>query len=153
MNDIVKEGKILASWAPNVVVKIPLNHAGLEATQILREENIQTALTLVFNTAQALLAAKAGAKYICPFVGRLDDIDTSGMDLIADIMQIYDNYPDLETEVIVASVRTPEHVTESAALGADGVTAPLKVIQQMVHHPLTDIGIEKFLKDWNATEK
>jgi len=153
VNDIVKEGKILASWAPNVVVKIPLNHAGLEATQILREENIQTALTLVFNTAQALLAAKAGAKYICPFVGRLDDIDTSGMDLIADIMQIYDNYPDLETEVIVASVRTPEHVTESAALGADGVTAPLKVIQQMVHHPLTDIGIEKFLKDWNATEK
>ncbi|MBN2104671.1 fructose-6-phosphate aldolase [bacterium] len=151
VKDIVKEGKILASWAPNVVVKIPLTHAGLEATHILKHENIETALTLVFSSAQALLAAKAGAKYICPFVGRLDDIDTPGMELIADIMQIYDNYPELDTEVIVASVRTPGHITESAALGADGVTAPLKVIEQMVRHPLTDIGIEKFLKDWNAS--
>lgn len=149
VNEIVKEGRQLASWASNVVVKIPMTKQGLEATVLLGKENIRTALTLVFSPAQALLAAKAGAKYICPFVGRLDDIATPGMDLIAEIMQIYDNYPELETEVIVASVRTPAHVVDSAAIGADGVTAPFKVIEQMVKHPLTDKGIQQFLADWN----
>ncbi|MFC1569344.1 fructose-6-phosphate aldolase [bacterium] len=152
VDEIVKEGKILASWASNVVVKIPLTKAGLEATTILKQNNIQTAITLVFNSAQALLASKAGAKYICPFVGRLDDIATPGMDLIAEIMQIYDNYPELDTEVIVASVRSTNHIVESAAIGADGVTAPFNVIEQMIKHPLTEIGIQKFLEDWNKVK-
>jgi len=145
---IVKEGKGLASWAPNVVVKIPMTKEGLKAVKVLESDGIQTTVTLIFSPTQALLAAKAGASYICPFVGRLDDVSTPGMDLVGDIVDIYSNYPDFETEVIVASVRTPNHILESALMGADGVTVPFKVIEQLVRHPLTDIGIEKFLADW-----
>lgn len=151
--DIVKEGREYAKWASNVVVKIPLTRAGLEAVHTLNAEGIRTALTLIFTPSQALLAAKAGASIICPFVGRLDDISTPGMDLIRDIMAIYSNYPDISTEVIVASVRTTTHVMESAFAGADGVTLPFKIIEQMVQHPLTDIGIEKFLADWKKAKK
>ncbi|NQT26224.1 fructose-6-phosphate aldolase [candidate division KSB1 bacterium] len=146
---ILKEGRILAGWAPNVYVKIPLTKAGLEAVHVLRQEGIKSALTLIFSPAQALLAAKAGASIICPFVGRLDDIAQPGMDLISDIAHIYSQYPDIETEVIVASVRTSNHVVEAAEYGADGVTLPFKVITQMMKHPLTDSGIEQFLADWN----
>ena len=145
---IVGEGRELASWAPNVTVKIPITREGLEAVKIFSSEGISTTVTLIFSPTQALLAAKAGASFICPFVGRLDDISTSGMDLIAEILNIYSNYPDFETEVIVASVRTPNHVLESALMGADGVTVPFKIIEQLLKHPLTDIGIKRFLEDW-----
>jgi len=145
---IVREGRELASWAPNVTVKIPITREGLEAVKIFSSEGISTTVTLVFSPTQALLAAKAGASFICPFVGRLDDISTSGMDLIAELLNIYANYPDFETEVIVASVRTPNHVLESALMGADGVTIPFKIIEQLMKHPLTEIGIKRFLEDW-----
>ena len=145
---IVRQGKKLASWAPNVAVKIPITMEGLKAVKILESEGIQTTVTLIFSPTQALLAAKVGASYVCPFVGRLDDISTPGMGLIGDIVDIFSNYPDLDTDVIVASVRTPTHVLESALMGADGVTVPLRVIEQLVRHPLTDIGIERFLADW-----
>ncbi|HDH96447.1 MAG TPA: fructose-6-phosphate aldolase [Proteobacteria bacterium] len=143
---IVREGRVLASWAPNVVVKIPFTPDGLKAVRILSEEGIETTVTLVFTAAQALLAAKAGATYICPFVGRSDDIAWEGMDFVGDIVQIYENYA-VPTEVIVASVRHPIHVLEAARMGADGVTVPFSVIQKMMHHPLTDIGIKRFLED------
>ena len=145
---IVKEGREMASWAPNVVIKIPITREGLEAVRVLGTEGIQTTVTLIFSATQALLAAKAGASYVCPFVGRLDDIATPGMDLVGDIVDTYSNYTDFKTEVIVASVRTPNHVLESALMGADGVTVPFKVIEQLVRHPLTDVGIERFLEDW-----
>ena len=145
---IVKEGLEMAKWAPNVVVKIPITRQGLEATRILDEEGVQTALTLVFSPTQALLAAKAGASMICPFIGRLDDIAQDGMDLIRTIVEMYSNYPEIKTEVVVASIRTPNHVVESALVGADAVTVPLKIIEQLIQHPLTDIGVRKFLEDW-----
>ena len=145
---IVKEGKELAGWASNVTVKIPITREGLEAVRVFASEGISTTVTLIFSPTQALLAAKAGASYICPFVGRLDDSSTSGMDLVGDIVDIYANYPNIETEVIVASVRTPNHVLESAFVGADGVTVPFKVMEQLMKHPLTDIGIKRFLEDW-----
>jgi len=145
---IVKEGLEMAKWAPNVVVKIPITRQGLEATRILDEEGVQTALTLVFSPTQALLAAKAGASMICPFIGRLDDIAQDGMDLIRTIVEMYSNYPEIKTEVLVASIRTPNHVVESALAGADAVTVPLKIIELLIHHPLTDIGVKKFLEDW-----
>jgi transaldolase len=146
-NGIVKEGRDMFKWAQNVVVKIPVNRAGLEAARILETEGIRTALTLVFSAGQALLAAKAGASFICPFVGRLDDIGLNGLELIREIMDIFRNY-DLETEVIVASLRTPNHVLECALIGADGVTIPFKIIEQLEWHPLTDAGIRTFLEDW-----
>jgi transaldolase len=145
---IVKEGMEMAKWAPNVVVKIPITRQGLEATRILEGEGVQTALTLVFSPTQALLAAKAGASMICPFIGRLDDIAQDGMELIRTIVDMYSNYPEIETEVLVASIRTPNHVVESALAGADAVTVPLKVIEQLIQHPLTDLGVKKFLEDW-----
>ena len=145
---IVKEGLEMAKWAPNVVVKIPITRQGLEATRILDEEGVQTALTLVFSPTQALLAAKAGASMICPFIGRLDDIAQDGMELIRTIVEMYSNYPEIKTEVLVASIRTPNHVVESALAGADAVTVPLKIIELLIHHPLTDIGVKKFLEDW-----
>lgn len=145
---IVKEGKEFATWAPNVVVKIPITHSGLQAVKILESENIHTALTLIFSPTQALLAAKAGASYICPFVGRLDDISSPGMDLIGQIVTIYSNYPEIETEIIVASIRTTIHVLESALMGAHGVTIPVKLIEQLARHPLTDSGISRFIEDW-----
>jgi len=143
---IVREGRILASWAPNVVVKIPFTPEGLKAVRVLSEEGIETTMTLIFTAAQALLAAKAGASYVCPFIGRSDDISWEGMDFVCDIIQIYENYA-IPTEVIIASVRHPIHVLEAARLGADGVTVPFGVIQKMFRHPLTDVGIERFLKD------
>ncbi|HHS13815.1 MAG TPA: fructose-6-phosphate aldolase [bacterium] len=149
---IIAEGKELASWAPNVTVKIPVTGKGLKAVKILESEGIRTTVTLIFSATQALLAAKAGASFICPFVGRLDDIASSGMDLIAEIMDLLSNYPGLHTELIVASIRTPGHVLESALLGAHGVTVPLSVIQKLAHHPLTDSGIECFLNDWKKVQ-
>lgn len=148
---IVREGRDMFKWAQNVVVKIPINRAGLEAARILETEGIRTALTLVFSSGQALLAAKAGASFICPFVGRLDDIGLNGLELVREIMDIYSNY-DLETEVIVASLRTPNHVLECALIGADGVTIPLKIIEQLERHPLTDAGIKTFLEDWKKVK-
>jgi len=144
---IVKEGRDMSKWAQNVVVKIPINRAGLEATRILETEGIRTALTLVFSAGQALLAAKAGASFICPFVGRLDDIGLQGLELVREIMDMYRNY-DMETEVIVASLRTSNHIIESALIGADGVTVPYKLIESLARHPLTDSGIKTFLDDW-----
>jgi len=149
---IVQEGRDLAGWAPNVTVKIPITREGLEAVKIFSSQGISTTVTLIFSPTQALLAAKAGATYVCPFVGRLDDISTPGMDLVADIVDIYANYTDLKTEVIVASIRTPNHVLESAYMGADAVTIPFQVIEQLMRHPLTDIGIKRFLEDWEKAK-
>jgi len=149
---IVKEGREFASWAENVVVKIPVTEEGLKAVKILRDEKIKTAVTLIFSVSQAILAAKAGADFICPFVGRLDDISHNGMDLINEIVSVYSNYPDIRTEVIVASVRTPDHVIQSGLIGAFGVTVPIKIVRQMAKHPLTDTGIERFLQDWEKVK-
>jgi transaldolase len=144
---MVREAKDLAKLADNIVVKIPLIEEGLKAVKILSKEGINTNVTLCFSAIQALMAAKAGAAYISPFVGRLDDIGHRGMDLVDEILTIYDNYG-FETEVIVASIRNPIHVLDAALMGADIATIPYKVIQQLAKHPLTDIGLEKFLADW-----
>lgn len=143
---MVAEGKALARIHPNVVVKCPLTMPGLEATRRLTSEGIRVNVTLCFSPLQAILAAKAGAAYISPFVGRLDDIAESGMELIEKIITIYRNY-DFQTEVLVASVRNPIHIVEAALLGADVCTVPYAVIQQMAQHPLTDRGLEKFMAD------
>lgn len=145
-DDMVKEGLQLAKIADNVVVKIPMCEAGLVAVRRLASEGIKTNVTLVFSPLQALLVAKAGATLVSPFVGRLDDISTDGMSVISQITQIFQNY-DLNTQVLVASVRHPIHILESAMMGADIVTVPYKVLQQIVNHPLTDKGIAQFLKD------
>jgi transaldolase len=145
---MLKEAREYAKWAPNVVVKLPLTENGLKAVKTVSEEGIKTNVTLCFSANQALLAARAGATYISPFVGRLDDIGQDGMALIEEIVDIYTNYG-YETQILVASVRHPIHVTQAARLGAHVATMPFKVLQQMFKHPLTDIGIEKFLADWN----
>jgi transaldolase len=150
--DIIKEGQELAKLAPNVVVKIPIGIEGLKATRALSQEGVEINTTLVFSPSQALLAAKAGSRYVSPFIGRLDDISQEGMQLIEQILSIFDNYG-LETEVIVASIRHPLHVVEAALLGADIVTLPYSVMEKLVKHPLTDIGMEKFLKDWGKVKK
>jgi transaldolase len=144
---MVKEAKRLAAWHENVVIKVPLSTEGLKATRELTENGIRTNLTLVFSPLQALMAAKAGATYVSPFVGRLDDISQVGMDLVEQILNIYDNY-DYETEVIVASIRNPIHVLDAALMGAHIATIPFKVIAQLASHPLTDAGMKKFLADW-----
>ncbi len=144
---MVKEARELAKLADNIVVKIPMLEEGLKAVKILAQDGINTNVTLCFSAIQALMAAKAGAAYISPFVGRLDDIGHIGMELVEEIITIYDNYG-FETEVIVASVRNPIHVLDAALMGADIATIPFKVIQQLTKHPLTDIGVEKFLADW-----
>lgn len=149
---MVKEGRELAKISKNIVIKVPMTTDGLKATKIFTAENINTNVTLVFSTAQALMAAKAGATYVSPFVGRLDDLAQTGMDLIADIMTIYENYG-YQSEVIVASVRSPMHVMDAALIGADIATIPFKVIGQLAKHPLTDLGIESFLKDWETRQK
>ena len=143
---MIEEGRRIAALAENVVVKVPLTADGLVATKALSAEGIATNVTLCFQPIQALLAAKAGATYVSPFVGRLDDISSDGMGLIADIVTIFGNY-DFDTEVLVASVRHPMHLVEAARLGADVATVPFKVIERLVRHPLTDIGLEKFLAD------
>ena len=149
---MLAEARELAKLAGNIVIKIPMTEEGLRAVKRLSEEGIKTNVTLVFSATQALLAAKAGATFVSPFVGRLDDIAQNGMDLIADIMTIYRNYG-FTTEVIVASVRHPMHVLESARIGADIATIPYKVIAQLAKHPLTDIGIQKFLADWEKRKQ
>lgn len=149
---IVKEGRDLAKIHKNIVVKVPLIKEGLKAVKTFSQEGIKTNVTLCFSANQALLAAKAGATYISPFVGRLDDISHEGMELISQIVTIYQNY-DFDTEVLVASVRNPLHVLEAAMMGADVATMPLSVIDMLVKHPLTDIGLEKFLKDWEKVPK
>ncbi len=149
---MVKEGKKLAQLDDHIVVKIPMTVDGLKATRILTAEGIRVNMTLVFTPTQALLAAKAGATYLSPFIGRLDDISSYGLDLIADIMTILDNY-DYDVEVLVASVRHPMHVLEAAKIGAPIVTVPPKVLRQLIHHPLTDIGLKKFLEDWKKVGK
>lgn len=149
---IVKEGRELAQIHKNIVVKVPLLVDGLRAVKTFADEGIRTNVTLCFSATQALLAAKAGATYISPFVGRLDDIGHEGMELIAQVREIYDNYG-FGTEILVASVRSPMHVLEAARLGADVATCPYAVIEQLVKHPLTDIGLAKFLKDWEKVPK
>ncbi len=146
---IVHEGRILATWAPNIVVKVPLMSEGLKAVRRLTDEGIKTNVTLVFSPAQALLAAKAGATFVSPFLGRYDDIAQEGMQLIRDIVQIFRNY-NFESEVLAASIRHPLHVVQAAQAGADIGTMPPKVLEQMIQHPLTDKGLASFLKDWET---
>jgi transaldolase len=148
---MLAEGRELAKIHPNIVVKVPLIPEGLKATRVFAAEGIHTNVTLVFSPAQALLAAKAGATYVSPFVGRLDDVSHGGMELVAQILEIYDAY-DYPTEVIVASIRHPLHVVEAARMGAHIGTMPLAVMKQLMKHPLTDQGLERFLKDWHATQ-
>lgn len=150
-DEMVKEAEELAKIHENIVVKIPMTEDGLRAVKRLSSAGIKTNVTLIFSSSQALLAAKAGATYVSPFVGRLDDISHVGMDLVADIQDIYENYF-FDTEVIVASIRNPLHVVEAARMGADIATIPYSVISQLAKHPLTDIGIEKFLKDWEKVK-
>lgn len=149
---IIKEGRELAKIHKNIVVKIPLIKEGLKAASVLSQEGIKTNLTLCFSANQALLAAKAGATYVSPFVGRLDDISHNGMDLIRDIKLIYNNYG-YKTQIIVASIRHPLHVLEAARIGADVATIPYDVLLNLIKHPLTDIGVERFLKDWEKVPK
>ena len=149
---MVEEARELAKLSENIVIKIPMIEEGRKAVKRLSAENIKTNVTLIFSSSQALLAAKAGATYVSPFVGRLDDISINGMDLIADIMTMLRNYG-FATEVIVASIRNPMHVVDSALIGADIATIPYKVIAQLARHPLTDIGMEKFLADWEKRQK
>lgn len=150
-NEMVKEGEELAKIHENIVVKIPMTEDGLRAVKRLSSAGIRTNVTLIFSSSQALLAAKAGASYVSPFVGRLDDISHVGMDVVADIMDIFENYV-FDTEIIVASIRNPLHVIEAAKIGADIATIPYSVIAQLARHPLTDMGIEKFLKDWEKVK-
>jgi len=147
---MLKEGRELAKIADNVVIKVPLTLDGLKACRTFRAEGTKVNVTLCFSAAQALLAAKAGASYISPFIGRLDDIGQDGMDLIRDIVQIYDNYG-FATEVLAASIRHPMHIVDCALAGADVATIPFKIITQLVKHPLTDKGLEGFLSDWKKS--
>lgn len=149
---MVKEAEELASWHENIVIKVPMTDEGLKATSILSKKGIKTNLTLIFSPHQALLCARAGATYVSPFVGRLDDIGHNGMDLVADIAEIFDLHG-IETEIIAASIRHPSHVLEAAKVGAHIATIPYKVFKQMLKHPLTDSGIERFLKDWESVPK
>ena len=144
---MLAEGRELARIHPNIVIKVPLTLVGLQSCKALRNEGIKTNVTLCFSPSQALLAAKAGATYVSPFIGRLDDISHDGMELIGLIRTIYDNYG-FETEILAASLRHPRHVVEAALAGADVATIPFKVVMQLIKHPLTDIGQEKFLADW-----
>lgn len=150
-DEMVEEAKELAKIHKNIIIKVPMTEEGLIAVKELHTMGIKTNVTLVFTSTQALLAAKAGASYVSPFLGRLDDISTDGLNLIEEIMDIFDNY-DYDTEVIAASVRHPMHVVECARLGCDIATVPYKVFKQMLHHPLTDSGIERFLKDWESVK-
>ncbi len=147
---MIKEGREIAAMHPNMVVKIPMTGEGLKAVRVLSAEGIKTNVTLIFTAGQALLAARAGATYISPFLGRLDDITRDGVALIEEIAEIFSMYPDISTQIICASVRHPIHVVECARTGADIATVPYKVLMQMLKHPLTDSGIEKFRKDYEA---
>ncbi|BCA80938.1 fructose-6-phosphate aldolase [Desulfuromonas sp. AOP6] len=149
---MVSEGRALAKIHPNIVIKVPMTEEGLKATRIFSAEGIKTNVTLAFSPLQALLAAKAGATFVSPFVGRLDDVGHDGMEGVDQIKTIFDNYG-FDTEIIVASVRSPLHVLNAALIGADICTIPFTVIRQLVKHPLTDVGIEKFLADWQKMQK
>ncbi len=151
-DEIIEESLKLANYGENVVVKIPMSSVGLKAINFLTKKNIKTNVTLIFSANQALLAAKAGATYVSPFIGRLDDIGYDGLTLIGDIVQIFTNY-DISTQVLVASIRHPIHVIESAKLGADVVTLPPEILQKMIYHTLTDKGLEVFLADWEKLKK
>ncbi|MAF97556.1 MAG: fructose-6-phosphate aldolase [Micavibrio sp.] len=146
-----KEADNIAGWAENIAVKVPLTEAGLKVCKNLSDNGTMVNVTLCFSTGQAILAAKAGAAFISPFVGRLDDISQDGLQLISDIVRIYDNYPDFHTEVLVASIRNPMHIIDSAKMGAHVMTAPPKVIKQLYKHPLTESGLAAFVKDWAET--
>jgi transaldolase len=150
--DIVKEARHLAKLADNIVIKIPMISEGIKAVKTLSEENIHTNVTLVFSPLQALIAAKAGATFVSPFIGRLDDISSVGIGIVEDIVAIYDNYG-FQTEVIVASIRNPVHVLDAALIGAHIATIPYKVLIQLTEHPLTKVGLEKFLADWNKMKE
>ena len=150
-DSMIKEGRTLAGVAENIIVKVPLTPDGLKACKALSNEGTGVNVTLCFSPAQAILAAKAGARYVSPFVGRLDDVSTDGMALIADLMAIYDGYPEFTTEVLVASIRHPMHVVEAAKLGAHVATIPPSVLRAMFRHPLTDKGLEAFMADWAKT--
>jgi len=150
--DIIKEARGLAKLAENVVVKIPICVEGLKAIKVLSKEGVMVNTTLIFSPNQALLAAKAGTRFVSPFIGRLDDISHEGMNLVDEILTIFNNYG-IETEVIVASIRHPLHVVEAALIGADIATVPFAVLEKMVKHPLTDIGMERFLKDWSKVKR
>lgn len=150
--EILVEGRGLARLAPNIAVKVPVGLEGLKATKALHAEGIAVNMTLIFSTGQALLAAKAGARFVSPFIGRLDDVSEDGMALIEEIAQVFENYR-FETEIIVASVRHPRHVIEAARIGADIATVPYGVMEKLVRHPLTDLGIERFLADWRKVKK
>jgi transaldolase len=148
---MVKEARQLAKLADNIVVKIPMITEGIKATRILSKEHIRTNVTLVFSPLQALIAAKAGASFVSPFIGRLDDISTVGMGIVEDIVTIYENYG-FETEVIVASIRNPVHVLDAALIGAHIATIPFRVLMQLTEHPLTKIGLDRFLADWKKID-
>ena len=148
--DMIREGRLLADIAPNITIKVPLTWDGLKACRVFADEGRMVNVTLCFSPAQAILAAKAGATFISPFIGRLDDIHLDGMDLIADIREIYDNYG-YDTQILAASIRSVNHIIEAAKIGADVITAPPSVIKSMANHPLTDKGLEQFNKDWAKT--
>jgi transaldolase len=150
--DMVEEGRSLSKIADNIVVKVPINWEGLKVIKKLSSDGIRVNVTLIFSPTQAMLAAKAGASYVSPFIGRLDDISTEGMDLIHQLVAIFDNY-DIETEILAASIRHPVHVVQAAMAGADIATLPFNVLDKLLNHPLTDIGAAKFLKDWEKVKK
>jgi len=149
---MVDEGRALAAIHENVAVKIPMTEAGMQAVQVLSSEGVRINVTLVFSANQALLAAKCGAAFVSPFVGRIDDAGGSGMDVVSEILEVFENYV-FPTEVLVASVRHPQHVRDAALLGADVATVPYAVLKKLFGHPLTDVGIERFLKDWESVPK
>src|SRR5690606_17661612 len=148
---MIREAEVYASWADNVIIKVPLTAEGLKATSALAKKGIKTNVTLIFSPNQALMAARAGASYVSPFLGRLDDISYDGMQLVRDVVEIFWTH-DIETEVIAASIRHPLHMVEAAKAGAHIATAPFKVYQQMLKHPLTDTGIQRFLEDWQKAQ-
>ena len=150
---MIEQARDISTWAPNVVIKIPVTPEGLEVTSTLVKENIKVNCTLCFSGNQALLAARAGAAYISPFVGRLDDLGYDGMRLVQDIVDIYNKYDDIHTEVIAASIRHPEHCIRAARIGSDIATVPYDVLMQMIKHPLTDIGVARFLSDWRRVSQ
>ena len=152
-DEMIKEARVKAAWAPNVNIKIPISPAGLEATSVLSKEGIKINMTLCFSANQTLLGALAGATYVSIFIGRLDDAGQDGMQVVYDTIDILSNYPDLDTQVIAASIRNPMHVTNAALAGAEVATVPYAVLMQMIQHPMTDIGIKRFLADWKSVQK
>jgi transaldolase len=150
---MVEEARLKASWATNVNIKIPITADGLKATSILSQENIDVNMTLCFSANQALLGAVAGATYVSIFVGRLDDAGHDGMQVVQEVIDILDNYPELDTQVIAASIRHPMHCTQAAQMGTDILTVPYNVLMQMIRHPLTDVGVKRFLEDWKSVSK